>query len=552
MTSRVDLFAAIRRDRRDDPAASARTLAKRYRVSARTVAAALGSAVPKPRKALPPRASVLDGVAEVVDEMLRADLTAPRKQRHTLRRIRQRLVTEHGFHAAYSTVRDYVKRRRPQIVAEARGHQQVIPDGMVPQEHEPGAEGEVDFCEASAVIAGVLTDFQLFSFRLSCSAKAVHRAYATGSQEAFLEGHVEALRVLGGVPWRHVRYDNLKAAVKDMCFGRTRVESRRWTAFRSHYGFDAFYCLPGKEGAHEKGGVENEGGRFRRSHLVPVPHVDSLDELNELLAAIDKAEDERIPDRRTVPVRVVFAAEAPLLRPLPEDDFDCGDTATPTVSPSSRITVRQCYYSVPARFIGRKVRVSLRANHLIIFDGRREVARHPRLSQRYSYRDELDHYLEILLAKPGALAGSSALATARAEGTFTAAHQAFWDAAMAAHGRAEGTRALIAVLLLHRHRPTQAVIGGIAAALAAGSTSPELVALEARKAAGGLGCPEPVDLSDLDLPEHADDATAGSPPLQPRPAPSVAVYDELLTYLGAEAPQPTTSAQTTPSGDDQP
>jgi hypothetical protein len=92
---------------------------------------------------------------------------------------------------------------------------------------------------------------------------------------------------------------------------------------------------------------------------------------------------------------------------------------------------------VPARFIGRKVRVSLRANHLIIFDGRREVARHPRLTRRYSYRDELDHYLEILLAKPGALAGSSALAIARTEGTFTVTHQAFWDAAMTAHGRAE-------------------------------------------------------------------------------------------------------------------
>jgi transposase len=232
--SRVELFAAIRRDRRDDPAVSARTLAKRYHVSRRTVAAALRSATPRPRKALPPKSSVLDPVADAVDEMLRADLTAPRKQRHTIRRIRQRLVTEHEFDAAYTTVRDYVQRRRPQIVAEAHGKRHVIPDGMVPQEHEPGAEGEVDFCEAAAVIAGVLTDFQLFSFRLSCSGKAVHRAYATGSQEAFLEGHFEALRVLGGVPWRHVRYDNLKAAVKDVCFGRTRVESQRWTAFRSH------------------------------------------------------------------------------------------------------------------------------------------------------------------------------------------------------------------------------------------------------------------------------------------------------------------------------
>lgn len=233
MTSRVELFAAIRRDRRGDPTVSARTLAKRYRVSRRTAAAALGSAIPQSRKALPPRVSVLDAVADLIDEMLRVDLTAPRKQRHTVRRIFQRLVTEHGFTAAYTTVRDYVRRRRPQIVAEARG-QKLVLDGMVPQEHEPAAEAEVDFCQACACVAGVLTDFQLFSLRLSFSGKAVHRVYATGSQEAFLEGHVEAWRVLGGVPWRHVRYDNLKPAVNEVCFGRTRVESQRWTAFRSH------------------------------------------------------------------------------------------------------------------------------------------------------------------------------------------------------------------------------------------------------------------------------------------------------------------------------
>jgi transposase len=496
------------------------------------VDAALSGAVPPPRKPLPSRPSVLDAAASCIDEMLRADLAASRKQRHTIRRIHQRLAVEYGFTTAgYTTVRDYVNRRRPQIDAAERARKLIVLDGMVPQEHEAGAEGEVDFCEAWIRLAGEPTGIELFSFRLSCSAKAVHRAYATASQEAFLEGHEEAFDVLGGVPWRHIRYDNLKPAVNEVCFGRTRVESLRWAAFRSHYGFDAFYCLPGQQGAHEKGGVENEGGRFRRNHMVPLLDVASLDELNDILAAIDKAEDERIVEGATVPVRIAFAAETPLLRPLPQDRFDCGLTLTPTVSKSSRITVRQSYYSVPARFIGRKVRVSLRANHLIVFDGRREVARHPRLIRRYSYRDELDHYLEILLAKPGALAGSSALATARAEGTFTATHQAFWDAAMAAHGRAAGTRALIEVLLLHRHRPTEAVLAGVAAALQAGSTSPELVAVEARKAAGVLGSPELVDLSDLDLPTPpADSPATTAPPTQPRPAPSVAIYDQLLTY----------------------
>jgi hypothetical protein len=168
--SRVELFAVIRRDRREDPTVSARTLARRYRVSRRTVAAALASAVPLQRQPSSPRASGLDPVAEAIDGLLRSDLKAPRKQRHTARRVFQRLVAEHGFTTAtYWTVRNYVRRRRPQIVVEARDQQHLAIDGMVPQEHEPAAEGEVDFCEAWVRLAGEPTAVQLFSFRLSCS-----------------------------------------------------------------------------------------------------------------------------------------------------------------------------------------------------------------------------------------------------------------------------------------------------------------------------------------------------------------------------------------------
>lgn len=485
--------------------------------------------MPPGRKPLPPRASVLDPAKVWIDAMLREDLRAPRKQRHTIARICQRLATEHGFGAvSYTTVREYVNRRRGQIATQVRGQGRVIPEGTVPQVHEAGAEAEVDFAAVWVLLAGVEVECQLFTLRLSCSGKSVHRVYATGSQEAFMEGHVEAFTVIGGVPWRHIRYDNLKSAVNEVCFGRTRLESQRWTAFRSHYGFDAFYCLPGVQGAHEKGGVEQEGGRFRRTHLVPLPQVASLAELNEQLALIDKAEDERTIHGASVPIGASFAAEAALLLPLPEEEFDCGVTLTPTVNNRSRITVRQCYYSVPARFIGRKVRVSLRANELLVFDGRAIIARHPRLTRRYDYHDVLDHYLEVLLAKPGALAGSTALAAARAEGGFTDAHQAFWDAAVAAHGQAVGTRALIEVLLLHRHRPAEAIEQAITAVLAAGSTSPQLVAIEARKAAGGLHPPTAGDYRDLDLPDVGGSQGRPTQPGRPRPAPSVAVYDQLL------------------------
>ncbi|RBM11096.1 IS21 family transposase [Streptomyces sp. PT12] len=533
-SSRVDLFANIRRDKRLDPGVSQRALAEKYGVHRRTVRQALRSAVPPPRKAHKPRATVLDPAKAWIDAMLWEDLSSPRKQKHTARRIHQRLAEEYGFDAAsYSTVCDYVGRRRLQIAVEAREGREHM-DGVVPQIHLPGEEAEVDFADVWVRLAGVVVKCNLFTLRLSHSGKAVHRVFASQAQEAFMEGHVEAFKVLGGVPTRHIRYDNLKPAVRQVCTGRNRVESERWTAFRAHYGFDAFYCIPGEEGAHEKGGVEQEGGRFRRTHLVPVPDVASLEELNARIEKIDAEEDERVLRGKLTTIGFNFTIEAEELAPLPDEDFECGITMTPKVDRSSRITVRQCHYSVPARFIGQRVRVLLRGNELLVFDRRKVVARHPRLTKRYDYRDELDHYLEILLAKPGAMAGSTALATARAEGSFTSVHEAFWAQARTDHGDAAGTRALIEVLLLHRRLPADVVLAGITASLTAGSTSPDVVAIEARKAAAEAREKEPADEENPPWDEHGDHVVSlpvRSVPLpaDTRPPPSVDIYDQLLT-----------------------
>ena len=144
----------------------------------------------------------------------------------------------------------------------------------------------MDFGEFHAVVAGVLVKLWMFVMRLSCSGRAFHVAFATQAQEAFLEGHVLAFEYFGAVPGR-IRYDNLKPAVIRVLHGRDRAESERFIALRTHYGFDSFFCIPGKDGAHEKGGVEGEIGRFRRRHLVPVPAVGSLAALNTLISRGD-------------------------------------------------------------------------------------------------------------------------------------------------------------------------------------------------------------------------------------------------------------------------
>lgn len=342
---------------------SIRELAVRHGVHRRTVRQALESATPPSRKPRVQSSPKLDLVRELIDAILRQDLGAPKKQKQTATRIWKRLLDEHQVDVSYGTVRDYVRSRRPQIDAEAGR----LPEVFVPQEHAPGAEAEVDFGEVWVILAGVKTKCHMFTFRLSYSGKAIHRVYSTQSQEAFLEGHIDAFEEIGGMPTLHIKYDNLAAAVKSVVNGkdRKRVENDRWVLFRSHYGFDAFYCQPGIDGAHEKGGVEGEVGRFRRTWLSPMPEVDSLAQLNAMIRRWDARDEQRRIAQRRTKVEDDFATERPLLRPLPAERFDPGLVLHPRVDRSGLITVRMAKYSVPARLIGREVRVSPR------FRGRR-------------------------------------------------------------------------------------------------------------------------------------------------------------------------------------
>lgn len=542
--SRVELFAAIRRDARVG-GCSIRELARRYRVGRATVREALANASPPPRKVPVRVAPKVGPVRGLIDVMLREDLTAPPKQRHTAKRVWARLVDEHGADISYGAVRDYVRVRRPEL---ARAAGVGLAEVMVPQERVAAAMAEVDFGEVWVDLGGVRTKCHMFALRMSYSGFAVHRVYPTQSQEAFLEGHVAAFGVLGGVPTWHIRYDNLTAAVKTVLFGkgRRREENDRWVLFRSHYGFDAFYCRPGVEGAHEKGGVEGEVGRFRRTWLTPVPKVASLAELNNLIAGYERRDGQRRIATRHATVGQDWAHERGLLAPLPGEEYDPGLVLTPRVDRSAMITVRMIKYSVPAHLIGRKVRVSLRASHLVVFDGRTPVARHERVVARDGQSIQLDHYLEVLRHKPGALPGSSALAASRRAGVFTSEHEAFWAAARKVNGDGPGTRDLVEVLLLHRAMRPVDVIAGIRAALSVGAVSADVVALEARLHAGGSSPVRPaadppttveqrvVSLTQRRLADPA--AVIVGLPADTRPLPSVADYDDLLPRRSRPAP----------------
>ena len=210
----MEQFERIRRDHRDE-GLSVRALAARHRVHRRTVRQALMDAVPPAPKA-PVRVSPALGRHEAtVRGWLVADLDALRKQRHTARRVWQRLIEEQGAQVAESSVRALVAGLKVEVGLDRR---QVA----VPQTHTPGMEAEVDFGEFRAIIAGIVVKLWMFVLRLSHSGKAVHIAYANQAQESFLDGHVRAFAALGGVPTGMIRYDNLTPAVVRVLLGRAR------------------------------------------------------------------------------------------------------------------------------------------------------------------------------------------------------------------------------------------------------------------------------------------------------------------------------------------
>jgi predicted nucleic acid-binding protein len=180
--------------------------------------------------------------------------------------------------------------------------------------------------------------------------------------------------------------------------------------------------------------------------------------------------------------------------------------------------VRQNYYSVPARYAGRRLPVRLSATAVEVLDGAVVVATHERAAGRYVETLCLDHYLEVLARKPGALAGATALAQAKRSGAFTAIHQQYWDAARAARGDAAGTRALIEILLAHRSLPADALQTAMATAVASGVIDPQVVLIDARRHATS----------------HASNHLAPGIPIgalsrYDRPAPTLSSYDDLLT-----------------------
>jgi transposase len=263
----VDDIEQIRRDYYCEQK-SIRAIAREQHHHRRVVREAIAGTSPPPRhfRRQRPRASPTVGpVSQLIDAWLTADQDAPPKQRHTAKRIFDRLAAEYGYAGKERAVREHVHDWKQAHRSDGIGY--------LPLAHAPGAEAQCDWCEAVVRVAGIEQEAQLFCLRLAYSLRPFVRAFPTARQECFFAGHVSAFQLFGGVPHR-ISYDNLTSAVQKSLVERNRTEQEAFVAFRGHYLFESFFCLPDKEGAHEKCLVETLVGYARRNFLVPVPEVE--------------------------------------------------------------------------------------------------------------------------------------------------------------------------------------------------------------------------------------------------------------------------------------
>lgn len=337
----------------------------------------------------------LDGFTEIIDAWLGEDLSRNRKQRHTAKRVLERLRDEHGFTGGYTIIKDYIREH------ERRGREM-----FVPLAHQPG-HAQADFGEARVVIGGVEQKAHFFALDLPHSDACYIRAYPAATSEAWVDGHVHAFAFFGRVP-QSVLYDNDKCLVARILPDGTRKRARLFSGFLSHYLIRDRYGRPGK--GNDKGSVEGLVGYARRNFMVPLPNFPTWDAFNLWLeeqcrkrqADILRGHDE------TIDQRLVRDLEA--MAELPAAPFDACDQATGRVSSQALVRYKTNDYSVPVAYGHRDIWVRGYVDRVVIGCGAEIIARHPRSYEREDMVFDPVHYLCLLEKKINALDQAAPLA----------------------------------------------------------------------------------------------------------------------------------------------
>jgi len=402
---------------------------------------------------------VLGPHLKTIDRWLEEDKHRPAKQRHTAKRIFERLRSEHGFSGSESTIRHYVREAKISIgIGGIKAY--------LPLDPAVGQEAEVDWGTAMAVIGAEEVQLKFFCMRSKYSGKHFVRFYPCERQQAFFDGHIQAFRFFGGI-FPVLIYDNLTTAVKKVLRGKERVEQEAFGRFHSYYNFDARFCNPAS--GNEKGGVEGLVGFARRNYMVPVPEAESLEELNEDLLTHCLSYGSHKVRGQEKTVNELFEEEKDQLIELPSTDFSNIEIMTSKADPYSTVRVDKNRYSVPTRYVGLRVQVTVSVDRVGLCHDGKKIGSHARVFGNNKWQLDPDHYLELLQQRPQAF--DSARPIRQWRKSWPGSLEQLLSKFRTAQGQTDGIKDFISVLLLYREHSPQDVVAAVELGLENGISS---------------------------------------------------------------------------------
>ncbi len=368
----------------------------------------------------------------------------PKKQRHTAKRIFERLQEE-GYRGGYT-----------QVKAKVRELRQLSQEVYMPLAHRPG-EAQMDVGEALVKQRGQLGKVFFFVMCLPYSDALFVQAFPRACTETFWEFHRRAFTFFAGVP-RRITYDNDGVLVAKILGGHERALTHGFLQLKSHYLFDTHFCAVRR--ANEKGVVEAMVKFARLNFFVPVPAITDLEEFNTHLEGVCRRGLHRKLRGQPASKEALLAEDQEALWPLPASGFDACRKASTTVSSLSLVRFDNNDYSVPVSYAHQPVVVKGYGERVAICRHDEVLAQHSRLWGKEDVCFEPVHYLALLERKPGALDHGRPFADWQLPECF-----AVLRARLEAQRDGEGTREYIRVLGLLEKHPLPALTQAVDKAL---------------------------------------------------------------------------------------
>jgi transposase len=476
---------------------SKREACKKYNLNFRTIQKILAHEEPPGYRRKEARNKPIIGpFISIIHEILESDKKVHPKQRHTGKRIFERLCSEHGYTGKITVVRDEIRRWK---LATA--------EVFMPLSH-PAGGAQFDFGQARAIYRGREIKVMFCVMSLPYSDAFFCQAFPRECTETFQEGHVRAFEFFGGVPNR-ISYDNSKIAVAKIAGRRGETPTREFLRLQSHHLYSHHFCLVRRP--NEKGHTEGLVKFARSNFMVPIPQFDDFEEFNQKLADDCRNDLARKLRGKSGTKSELLEEERLAMRALPTNRFESRRVSNGKVNTLSLVRFDRNDYSVPTQFAHRQVVIVGALDQVRIVADSHVIAEHVRDWDSENVHYDPVHYLALLERKPNSLDFGKPFEHWKLPKGLDILRRR-----LEAESGSEGRREYIRILRLLENHPLDGLGRAVDRALEIGAVTVDVIQILLQE-----GREEPAKLFVLDDRPHLQDHSI--------PEPHIFEYNQLLT-----------------------